>query len=191
MIPVGNAVAVQNQAEGFPKKWDKTGVVMENMDHDKVLIRMDGSRRLTTRNRRFVKKILSPPDVPDQELPDVPPSPVHRTTSDLELRAAEDDIPLAVANENSSNDMSGEVSDYGAHGIDNVPLEDMQPPLPVSSAESSGDEIPSGGRPKRIRRPNVKYGSEEYDLSAVSACKSLVLSGLYVKKSRPMDRGRC
>ena len=110
-----------------------------------------------------MKKILSPPDAPVQELPDVPPSPVQRTTSDPELRAAEDDIPSAVDNENSSNDMSGlvgmqqdtaqwesdaggEVSDYGAHGIDNIPLEDMQPPLPVFSAESSGSEVPSGGR---------------------------------------------
>ena len=68
----------------------------------------------------------------------------------------------------------------------------IQPPLPVSSAESSGSEMPSGGRPKRIRRPNVRYGSEEYDLSAVSANKkNLILSGLYVKRGRPMDRGRC
>ena len=41
VIPVGGAVAVQNQTGRFPKKWDKTGVVMENMDHDKVLVRMD------------------------------------------------------------------------------------------------------------------------------------------------------
>ena len=52
VIPIGGAVAVQNQTGRFPNKWDKTGVVMENMDHDKVLVRMDGSRRLTTRIRR-------------------------------------------------------------------------------------------------------------------------------------------
>ena len=66
VVPVGHAVAVQNQKGRFPKKWDKTGVIVENMDHDKVLVRMDGSRRLTTRNRRFVKKIISPQDLPDQ-----------------------------------------------------------------------------------------------------------------------------
>ena len=38
------------------------------MDHDKVLVRMDGSRRRTTRNRRFVKKIISPQDLPDQNV---------------------------------------------------------------------------------------------------------------------------
>merc|ERR1711954_472751 len=68
VVPVGGAVAVQNQKGRYPKKWDKTGVVVENMDHDKVLVRMDGSRRLTTRNRRFVKKIISPRDLPDQTM---------------------------------------------------------------------------------------------------------------------------
>ena len=68
IIPVGEAVAVQNQTGRFPNKWDKTGIVMENMDHDKVLVRLDGSRRLTTRNRRFVRKIVTPPDIRDEEL---------------------------------------------------------------------------------------------------------------------------
>merc|ERR1719320_402506 len=76
MIPIGHAVAVQNQKGRFPKKWDKTGVVVENMDHDKVLVKMDGSRRLTTRNRRFVKKIISPQDLPDQNVIPVPSVPV-------------------------------------------------------------------------------------------------------------------
>ena len=62
-IPVGDTVAVQNQTGRFPKKWDKTGKVVENQDYDKVLVKLDGSGRLTTRNRRFVKKIISPPDL--------------------------------------------------------------------------------------------------------------------------------
>ena len=59
-LPVGTEVAVQNQTGRFPKKWDKSGVVMENQPYDKVLVRLDGSRHLTTRNRRFVKKIIAP-----------------------------------------------------------------------------------------------------------------------------------
>merc|ERR1719347_2330703 len=87
LIPVGNAVAVQNQKGRFPKKWDKTGVVLENLDHDKVLVRMDGSRRLTTRNRRFVKKIISPRDLPDQNVVENPPVPV--------MLDAADEVPTA------------------------------------------------------------------------------------------------
>ena len=54
----------------------------------------------------------------------------------------------------------------------------------------SPSEIPSVGRPKRDRRPNVKYNSEEYDLPSVSASKKrLLLSGLCVKQGRPKTRG--
>merc|ERR1711888_395298 len=68
-IPIGSSVAVQNQAGRFPNKWDKTGMVVENMDHDKVLVKLDGSGRLTTRNRKFVKKIISAPDQPVEVVP--------------------------------------------------------------------------------------------------------------------------
>ena len=30
---------VQNQTGGFPKKWDKAGTVVENLDHDKVVVK--------------------------------------------------------------------------------------------------------------------------------------------------------
>ena len=39
------------------------------MDHDKVRLRLDRSRQLATRNRRFVKKIVPPPDLPIHEGP--------------------------------------------------------------------------------------------------------------------------
>ena len=70
-MPIGCAVAVQNQSGRFPKKWDKSRVVLDNMKHDKVLIRLDGSRRLTTRKRQFVKQIVPPvvSDVPSASVP--------------------------------------------------------------------------------------------------------------------------
>ena len=168
------------------------------MDHDKVLVRMDGSRRLTTRNRRFVKKILSPPDMPDQ---DVPHNPGQRAVSGPVVRAAKDDTPTIVVDadtpdntgglvgvqhgtEQCQSDAGGEFVDDGVHGIDSVQYDegglDVQPLLP----EPSGSEIPSVGRPKRARKPNVKYNSEEYDLSSVSASKKrLLLSGLCVNRA--------
>ena len=57
-IPVGTAVCIQNQTGRHPTKWDKTGIVLENQPFSKVLVRVDGSRRVTTRNRRFLKVIL-------------------------------------------------------------------------------------------------------------------------------------
>ena len=53
-IPVGTSVAIQNQMGRCPNKWDKTGVVVENQPFSKVLVQVDGSRRITVRNRRTV-----------------------------------------------------------------------------------------------------------------------------------------
>ena len=47
---------VQNQVGPYPKKWHHTGVVMEVLPHDKYAIKLDGSGRVTHRNRRFLKK---------------------------------------------------------------------------------------------------------------------------------------
>ena len=115
---------------------------MENMDHDKVLVRMDGSRRLTTRNRRFVKQILSPPDLPDQDVPSVP---VQRHDSSPVVDSA-DKSPIAQPIlENSDNvDRLVDIERYqsGAcdegDGITNVANDDIaknvQPQSPVPSS---------------------------------------------------------
>ena len=54
-LEVRTAVAIQNQTGSNPTKWDKTGIVIENKPNSKVMIRVDGSRRVTMRNRRFVR----------------------------------------------------------------------------------------------------------------------------------------
>ena len=56
MLNVGDEVMVQNQSGRFPKKWDKSGVIVEVRDHDQYVIKIAGSGRLTLRNRRFVRK---------------------------------------------------------------------------------------------------------------------------------------
>ena len=42
------------------KKWDKSGVVDEKKDHDQYWIKIDGSGRLTLRNRRFLRAFTAP-----------------------------------------------------------------------------------------------------------------------------------
>ena len=50
-------MAVQNQSGNRPKRWDNTGTVVEVESFDKYVVKMDGSGRLTTRNRRYLKPI--------------------------------------------------------------------------------------------------------------------------------------
>ena len=82
-----------------PSKWDITGVVVEVKEFDQYVLKIDGSGRLTLRNRKFLRKItpyqltkhfksdlpvpptqtqeppqpLPPPPV---QIPDEPPTPV-------------------------------------------------------------------------------------------------------------------
>ena len=56
-LAIGDKVAVQNQSGSKPNKWDRTGVVLEVRDHAKYVVKIDGSGRLTLRNRRYLKKL--------------------------------------------------------------------------------------------------------------------------------------
>jgi hypothetical protein len=50
-------VAVQNQNGTHPTRWDKTGTVVECLPHRQYKIKMDGSGRVTMRNRKFLRRI--------------------------------------------------------------------------------------------------------------------------------------
>jgi hypothetical protein len=52
----GDHVLIQNQCGNFPKKWDKSGVIVEIKNNDQYVAKVAGSGRLTLRNRRFLKK---------------------------------------------------------------------------------------------------------------------------------------
>ena len=56
-LHVHDCVAVQNQTGSHPKRWDKTGVIIETLPFRQFKVLMDGSRRVTLRNRRFLRKI--------------------------------------------------------------------------------------------------------------------------------------
>ena len=71
---VGDKVRLQNQIGPHPLKWDRTGVVIEVRQFDQYAIRVDGSRRITLRNRKFLRKYipaLAPVvDNPTEPVPD-------------------------------------------------------------------------------------------------------------------------
>ena len=57
---------VQNQTGRHPNKWDKTGTVVEVLQYHQYAVKTDCSGRLTTRNRRFLRRykpIPSPPPI--------------------------------------------------------------------------------------------------------------------------------
>ena len=55
-LRVSDTVRIQNQTGPYPTKWDKTGVVIEVRQFDQYMVRVDGSGRMTLRNRKFLRK---------------------------------------------------------------------------------------------------------------------------------------
>ena len=55
-LRIGDHVRVQNQDGQFPLKWDKTGIVIEVQQNDQYFIKIDGSGRISKRNRTFLRK---------------------------------------------------------------------------------------------------------------------------------------
>ena len=95
-LSCGDTVAVQDQTQqGKAGRWTKTGEVIEVLPHDSYLVRIDGSRAPTQRNRRFLRKIA--PFVPTDNQPLATSAPVTRAMAEL-LKAAKDKdatMPLA------------------------------------------------------------------------------------------------
>jgi ribosomal protein L44E len=59
----GDSVLIQNQIPSSPrsKKWDRQGTVIATGDNDQYLVKVEGSGRLTLRNRRFLRRFKAKP----------------------------------------------------------------------------------------------------------------------------------
>ena len=67
-LSMGDSVQIQNQTGNKPKRWFSTGTVVECLPYRQYQVMVDGSRRVTLRNRKFLKRIdpvcrkqISPP----------------------------------------------------------------------------------------------------------------------------------
>ena len=76
-LRVGDSVMVQNQSGNHPLRWDRRGKVVKCEGYDQYQIMIDGSRRLTRRNRKYLR--LFTPYVPVYSLP--PMTDVKRASS--------------------------------------------------------------------------------------------------------------
>ena len=54
-LNIGDKCFVQNQSGNHPTKWDRTGTVVETGDHEQYMVKIDGSGRITRRNRQFLR----------------------------------------------------------------------------------------------------------------------------------------
>ena len=146
-------VFLQNQSGPHSTKWDKTGVIVEVLPHDQYLVRVDGSGRLTRRNRRFLRAYTPvQTSIRECSTPSLPPDvDTHGLAPRSSPAKATPTIP-AGNNLYAEGDAAPEV-------------EELVPPPTLSSASQDRDtthrvDFPdktlSSDRPRRLRtRPKI------------------------------------
>ena len=75
LVPLSNGdkVFLQNQRGNNPRRWDRTGTILESKQHDQYLVKVDGTGRTSLRNRKFLRKyqpIAKPSSA--QQIPSIP-----------------------------------------------------------------------------------------------------------------------
>ena len=59
-LSMGDFTWVQNGKGSHPGRWDRTGMVVERLEHRQYLIKLDGSGRVVLRNRRHLWRSEAP-----------------------------------------------------------------------------------------------------------------------------------
>ena len=162
-LQVGQKVLIQNQsgAGKGAKRWDKTGTVVEDKGFDKYSIKVDGSNRVTDRNRRYLR-YFKPDSLPIQYQGLAPQQ--------------EDQAPGHVEGPDNDDWVQQSPVEDGLDTHDNVGNLDptLQPDLSVPTPPTPMSPLPTPPtqpqpteprRPTRTRVPNSRYPPEEFDLT--------------------------
>ena len=173
-LQIGQRVLVQNQHGNFPKRWDRTGTVVELMGHDQYRVKVDGSGRLTLRNRRFLRSFV--PASPEFEtvLPNGPVVAAPQLLTPPLVCDAPYVRPVPITTEPVGNDAPTDVPHDAAlceptvdaqlpDGAPSVVPAPAAPPAPALSATPlppAAPPTPDSGhcRPRRAPKPRILYG---------------------------------
>jgi len=56
LLQEGDHCRIQNQNRRFPRKWDKTSRVVQINGNDQYVVKVDGTGRLSKRNRKYLRQ---------------------------------------------------------------------------------------------------------------------------------------
>ena len=174
-LAVGDRVLVQNQTGRAPNKWDKSGVIIECKPHDQVNVMMDGSRKVSLRNRQFVRKINVPMQpvasgvkpsqfyIAQHEVADVPDVQHHQGGDHGEIEQEGcGQLPEVISGADTIGNDGGIMIDDQVNGQHGVEVEGRD-----SCAVDGAVEQPPVLRSKRARKHNSKYDPAVYDLDSI------------------------
>ncbi|XP_012939615.1 uncharacterized protein LOC106012147 [Aplysia californica] len=129
----GDRCFEQNQTGNAPKKWDRTGLVTEVLDHNQYIVKIDGSGRVTRRNRRFLRA-FKPATTATERAPPRPHPPFNRRHQ----------IPLHISHPPSpiATHVASDVTQEGTPCPPSAPFPETVIPDP-SSSSSTMSEAPT------------------------------------------------
>ena len=156
-LAIGDRVFVQNQIGPAPKKWDKTGIVVETQTNDQYLVKIDGSGRLSLRNRRFLRSFIqmSAEITPAARLPSHTEA-TARVTKEQALVPPSLPATQSIPTVSTTPDASSPVDTLSPQPLDMTELVETKTPPAVDAPQS----VPSArttSRPKRIIKPRMRY----------------------------------
>ncbi|RLC10818.1 MAG: hypothetical protein DRI57_19855 [Deltaproteobacteria bacterium] len=134
-LKVGDHVRLQNQVGLNPRKWDKTGQVVEVRQHNQYVVKVDGSGRVTLRNRKFLRQYTAVQM----------PQPRHTILQDLKLQAPlphtpneSSSIPLPARTSQTQLDspLDGPIPHEHTHGNDGQSRTEAIPPTMTDTSST-------------------------------------------------------
>ena len=157
---------IQNQW-GTPKvakRWDRSGVVLEVENFDKYRVKVDGTGRVTVRNRQFLRKVV----------PYQPQQPVHRVQVQMQTDPEEGVGQTGV----KQGQAEGAVDREDREQTTQDRLVEIEQRDTVDAAERLELPVETAGavvedrapvqeprRSGRVKKTNVKYDPDIWDLA--------------------------
>jgi len=134
----GDLVSIQNQRGNHPNHWNATGRIVERLPHRQYNVLVDGSRRVTTRNRRFLRPASESTRRILDDDPVLPPSPPKNEILTAEkLLSPVQEEPIA--------------KDTTTKMLDGESISSRSEPLATNPRRST-----------REHRPPKRYGCDDY-----------------------------
>ena len=176
-LSLGERVFLQNQQGPNPTKWDRSGKVVESVGHDQYRVKVDGSGRITLRNRRFLRAFTAatPTIRPQQPPAHQPPSSANRCPRPqppVPPQAPAESMPTTEATPNAPTVVPdpAPMSPPARPAQDDSPTPDTESrdhPSPASADEDSSTPITPprpppdpAPRPRRVTQPPKRYEPE-------------------------------
>ena len=134
----GDSVSIQDQTGTTPKRWSKTGRILEILGNDSYFVKVDGSQRIIKRNRQFLRKLET--FQPDTDTPAMPAT--YHTPSQAPLPDTTEFIDPVEADADRAN-----APDIATPGPTTRSAKKPQPEPTHASPPAPQDAVPQAAVP--------------------------------------------